>query len=73
MRKPLDELKTPQLRKARLPITDADRRWWLNHFTLEELCEIVAGIHGEVPETRRHRWQSLEDDLRVQELHAAVA
>ena len=73
MRKPLAELKTPQLRKARLPVTDNDRLWWLDRFTLAELVDIVSGIYGDdVPPERVRKWARLERDARAAELHAVA-
>lgn len=68
MQKPLSELKTPQLRKARLPVTDADRIWWLQRVPLDELVVIVAGLHGDVPDERYEWWARLEEELGEREL-----
>lgn len=73
MRKPLEELKTPQLIKARLPVTDADRIWWLERVPLAELVDIVSGIHGDVPEDRLAWWANLEASLHGQRALQHVA
>jgi hypothetical protein len=69
LRKPLEELKTPQLRAARLPVTDSDRLWWLKRMSLDELIEITQGLYPEgIPEDCLRRWRRLERELHADEL-----
>lgn len=68
LRKPLSELKTPQLRAARLPVTDNDRLWWLKRLSLDELVSIVEGFSAQpVPGRCLKRWRRLENELRSEQ------
>lgn len=49
-RKPTEELTSAVLVRTRSPVTDRDRQFWLDRFSLDELCEIAYGIWpDEVP------------------------
>lgn len=44
-RKPTAELTSAMSARARSPITEADRQFWLDRFTLDEIREIVFGMY----------------------------